>query len=147
MKTINAGSFFLLVFICFFEMMKPLCSPPLRLSLPFFFYFSLLYSALSFSLLPSFLPSLSHIYFSCVSPLFCSSLFPLCFLPFLMAPLCFFVFSFPFCLLSLSSPFLFFFCSSVSPLFYLSILLCFLTVTSPLSFLFSSYVRLLLWLL
>ena len=39
--------FFLLVFLCFFEMMKPLCSPPLRLSLPFSFCFSLLYSPLN----------------------------------------------------------------------------------------------------
>jgi hypothetical protein len=40
---------------------------------------------------------------------------------------------------SIASPSVFF-CSSVSPLFYLSLLLCFLTSTSPLSFLFSSVV-------
>jgi hypothetical protein len=56
-------------------------------------------------------------------------------------------FPFPFASCLYHLPLCFFFCSSVSPLFYLSILLCFLTVTSLLSFLFSSYVRLLLWLL
>ena len=49
-------------------------------------FFSLLYSPLSFSILSSFLPSLSRLYVSCVSPLFCSTLFPLCFLPFATAP-------------------------------------------------------------
>jgi len=134
MKTINAGSFFLLVFLCFFEMMKPMCSPPLRLFLPFSFCFSLLYSPLSFSLLSSFLPSLSRLYFSCVTP--CSALlssfshgssllfFFVCF-PFPSASC---LYRFPLC----------FFCSSISPLFYLSLLPCFLTVTSPLSFRFST---------
>jgi len=106
MKTINAGSFFLLVFLCFFKMMKPLCSPPLRLFLPFSFCFSLLYSPLSFSLLSSFLPSLSRLYFSCVTPPVLRSSLPF---PWLLSAFFFFVFSFPFCLLSLSSPPLFFF--------------------------------------
>ena len=69
MKMINAGSFFLLVFLCFFEMMKPLCSPPLRLSLPFSFCFSLLYTPLSFSLLSL---SVSSLFFMCFAP--CSAL-------------------------------------------------------------------------
>jgi hypothetical protein len=78
MKTINAGSFFLLVFICFFEMMKPLCSPPLRLSLPFFFLlFSLVLRSLFFSstLFPSL--SISYLFFLCFPPVLLFSLPPL----------------------------------------------------------------------
>jgi len=116
MKTINAGSFFLLVFLCFFEMMKPMCSPPLRLFLPFSFCFSLLYSPLSFSLLSSFLPSLSRLYFSCVT--LCSAL--LSSFSHGSSLLFFCVFSFPFCLLSLSFPPLFFLFVYLSPLLSIS---------------------------
>jgi len=140
---INAGSFFLLVFLCFFEMMKPLCSPPLRLSLPFSFCFSLLYTPLSFSLLSL---SVSSLFFMCFPPVLLSSLPPL----FSSFPhdssLFFFVFSFPFCLLYLSSPPLFFSFVCLSPLLsvshpvfphcHLSSLVSFLH--PPLSFLFST---------
>jgi len=100
----------------------------------FFLLFSPVLPSLFFSsiLFPSL--SISSLFFLCYPP--CSALLS----SFPMAPLCFFFFCVFLSLLppvSIVSPSIFFL-SSISPLFYLSLLPCFLIVTYPLSFLFST---------